>query len=492
MNNISALVDEAAARYSDRTALSLEGRPCTFAELADLSRRGAGVLADTGAKHVVYLGVGGTGFAVSLLAATRAGIPYTPVNYRLAANQIGELIARFDDPIVIADPGYADSVDGPEVVTAETFVETARGQDPADLAPVSPDEVAIVLFTSGTTARPKAVLLRHSTWHAYVVRLAASVPATGPADSNLVTVPPYHVMGVASILNNYYVGRRLVFLPAFTAAGWLDLVRAEGATSGSLVPTMLARLVRHLDGRPADVPTMRSITYGGSRTPRSVLEQALRAMPEVDFIHGYGLTETSSGITALSPGDHRQALTSRDARIAARLGSAGRAVDGVELQIRDPLGAVLGPDREGELWVRGAEVSGEYAGLGSVLDTDGWFPTRDLAHIDAEGYLFVHGRADDTIIRGGENIAPAEIEDVLDQHPGVVTAAVVGLPDDEWGERVVAVVVPRPGTTTAELSAFVRERLRGSRTPDEIRFVEDLPYTDTGKVNRRALLAQLR
>jgi acyl-CoA synthetase (AMP-forming)/AMP-acid ligase II len=490
MNNISALVDEASARFGGRVAISLDDGPRTFAELSTLSRRGAGVLADTGAKHVVYLGVGGPGFALSMLAASRAGIPYTPVNYRLAAEQIGELVARFDDPVVIADPAYEHMISGPEVVTAEMFAGAAAAQDEADLPPVDPEQVAVVLFTSGTTSTPKAVLLRHSTWHAYVTRQAAGV-VSAPDEASLVTVPPYHVMGVAAILNNYYVGRRMVFLPSYTPQGWLDLARAERVTSGSMVPTMMARMVRHLDGRPADVPTLKAIVYGGSRTPRPVLRHMLRAFPTVDFAHGYGLTETSAGITMLTAEEHRQALTSSDPRVTARLGSAGRAVEGIEMQIRDPLGTVVGPDAEGELWVRGAEVSGEYAGLGSVLDADGWFPTRDLAHLDAEGYLFVHGRADDTIIRGGENIAPAEIEDLLDQHPAVRAAAVVGMPDDEWGERIVAAVVARPGTTAEELTAFARQRLRGSRTPDEIRFVEELPYTETGKVHRRTLLIQL-
>jgi acyl-CoA synthetase (AMP-forming)/AMP-acid ligase II len=161
------------------------------------------------------------------------------------------------------------------------------------------------------------------------------------------------------------------------------------------------------------------------------------------------------------------------------------------MQIRSATGEVLGPGVTGELWVRGPQVSGEYIGIGSVLDADGWFPTRDHAYIDEHGYLFVGGRADDTIIRGGENIAPAEIEDVLDQHPAVHAVCVVGLPDEEWGERIAAVVIPAAETTAEELKAFVRQRLRGSRTPDDILFRPDLPYTDSGKVQRRLLIQQI-
>jgi acyl-CoA synthetase (AMP-forming)/AMP-acid ligase II len=323
-----------------------------------------------------------------------------------------------------------------------------------------------------------------------VIRSTAAL-VTQPGDTSLVAVPPYHVMGVVGVLNSYRAGRRMVFLPTFSAPAWLDLARAERVTSATLVPTMVARLVRHLDGQVADVPTLRALVYGGSKMPRSVLEQALTAFPAVDFANGYGLTETSAGITALTPDDHRAALASDDPAIAARLGSAGRAGPGVELQVRAADGTVLGPGEVGELWVRGATVSGEYADTGSALDAGGWFPTRDQAHIDADGYLFVHGRTDDTIIRGGENIAPAEIEEVLDAHPAVHAVAVVGVADDEWGQRIAAVVVADPGTSADELATFVRARLRGSRTPDEIIFRDDLPYTDTGKVLRKVLVAQL-
>src|SRR5690606_29022404 len=152
-------------------------------------------------------------------------------------------------------------------------------------------------------------------------------------------------------------------------------------------------------------------------------------------------------------------------------------------------GTVLPPGSSGELWVRGPQVSGEYRGAGSLLDSDGWFRTRDLARFDGDGYLFVEGRADDTIIRGGENIAPAEIEDVLLRHPGVREAAVVGLPDEEWGEPLGAVVVPHQGVDVeAEtLRSWVRRRLRGAKTPDVVLFREELPYTPTGKLLRREL-----
>jgi acyl-CoA synthetase (AMP-forming)/AMP-acid ligase II len=245
---------------------------------------------------------------------------------------------------------------------------------------------------------------------------------------------------------------------------------------------MLARIVEELRGSPARLPTLRALSYGGARMPATVLEQALRAFPDTGFTNAYGLTETSSTIAVLSPEDHRVAAASDDPAVRARLGSAGRAVPGVELQVR-----------EGILHVRGAQVSGEYLGQGSALDSGGWFPTRDLARIDSGGYLFIEGRADDTIIRGGENIAPAEIEDMLLRHPAVRDAGVAGVPDTEWGERIGAMVVLRPGHDVGgdEIRAWARQRLRGSKTPDVIAIRDALPYNSAGKLARRDLAREL-
>lgn len=165
----------------------------------------------------------------------------------------------------------------------------------------------------------------------------------------------------------------------------------------------------------------------------------------------------------------------------------------MEAQVRAPDGTVLPAGQLGELWVRGAQVAGEYAGTGPVLDDEGWFPTRDRARLDDDGYLYLDGRADDTIIRGGENISPAEVEDVLLAHPAVREAAVAGVPDQDWGQRLVAFIVLHDGLTVGEpeLRAFVRGRARGSRTPDQVVFRAALPYTPTGKLLRRELVAQL-
>jgi acyl-CoA synthetase (AMP-forming)/AMP-acid ligase II len=224
--------------------------------------------------------------------------------------------------------------------------------------------------------------------------------------------------------------------------------------------------------------------------PAPVIERALACFPDVDFTNAYGLTETSSTITVLGPEEHRAAVATDDLAARARLASAGRPVPGIELVVVDDRGEPCAPGTAGAILVRGDQVAGEYAGA-DALDGDGWFPTRDRGWIDDEGYLFIEGRSDDTIIRGGENIAPAEIEDALVRHPAVRECAVVGVADDEWGQRIAAAVVLEAGDTATadELRAWVRDRMRGSKTPDVIDFRAELPYTETGKLLRREVRA---
>jgi acyl-CoA synthetase (AMP-forming)/AMP-acid ligase II len=228
--------------------------------------------------------------------------------------------------------------------------------------------------------------------------------------------------------------------------------------------------------------------------PQRVIEEALDTWPHVDFVHAYGLTETSSTISVLGPEDHRAAVAGSNQIARSRLRSAGLPVSGVTLEIRGDDGACVPPGGTGRIWVRGEQVSGEYMGIGSALDEQGFFDTHDEGHIDTDGYLFIGGRADDTIIRGGENIAPAEIEEVLLAHAKIDDAVVVGVPDPEWGQHLEAAVVAKPGSTLdpSEIREFVRERLRSSKTPDRIVVWAELPRTETGKLVRRQVLAQIQ
>src|SRR6202158_496626 len=265
-------------------------------------------------------------------------------------------------------------------------------------------------------------------------------------------------------MSNTYAGRKMVYLANFEARDWVRLAADEKVTTATVVPTMLDRIVSVLEAEPVELPTLRNLAYGGSKVGLPLVRKALGLLPAAGFVNAYELTETSSTIAVLSPDDHRDALAASDDAAARRLGSVGQPVPGIEVQIRSEDGTVLEPGRNGELFVRGEQVSGRYTDIGSVLDADGWFPTKDVAMLDEGGYLFIGGRSDDTIIRGGENIAPAEIEDALVEHSFVRDCVVVGPEDPEWGQIIVAVVVPADGAApdADDLREHVRATLRGS------------------------------
>jgi acyl-CoA synthetase (AMP-forming)/AMP-acid ligase II len=491
--SISLLLDMASSSNPDRTAVVSGDMRLTTGELSELTDGGAGVIAASGASHVAYVGMGGAMLPLLLFASAKAAVPVTPLNYRLSAEGLRELIDRLPQPLVVADAEYRDVVDGAgkQVITSDEFLAAARTAEPAAEFP-DPDDVGVVLFTSGTTSRPKAVELTHNNLTSYITG-TVEFDSAEPTDAAMICVPPYHIAGVSAALSNLYAGRKMVYLPQFDAQQWIRLVHQEGVTTATVVPTMLDRIVTALESESVSLPTLRNLAYGGSKVPLPLVRKALALLPDVGFVNAYGLTETSSTIAVLTPDDHRAALSSTDEAGLRRLGSVGQPVPGIEVQIRGEDGTVLGPGETGELFVRGDQVSGRYAEIGSVLDADGWFPTKDVAMLDDDGYLFIGGRSDDTIIRGGENIAPAEIEDVLVEHPSVRDCAVVGPEDPQWGQIIVAVVVPAEGPTPDpdELREHVRSQLRGSRTPDRVVFRDELPTNATGKVLRRELIAEL-
>jgi fatty-acyl-CoA synthase len=349
----------------------------------------------------------------------------------------------------------------------------------------------VLLFTSGTTSEPKAAVLRHRHLVSYII---TSVEFLGcsPDEAQLICVPPYHIAGVAAVLSSLFAGRRIMYLPTFDAEEWVRTAAAESITTAMVVPTMLGRILEAVESTGLGLPTLRHLSYGGGRMPLELVERTLRDLPQVDLVNAYGLTETSSTIAMLTPDDHREAFGSSDPVVRARLGSVGRPLPALEVEVRgeDDVAVVAG--EKGEIWVRGEQVAGEYVGQ-SVLTSDGWFRTRDAGWFDEAGFLYVDGRLDDVIVRGGENISPGEIEAVLMAHDGVAEAAVIGIPDTEWGEAVAAVVVLHPSfsVTAAELQDLVRGQLRSTKMPGVIDFRDELPYSPTGKLLRRVLRDEL-
>ena len=494
--NIALLLEMAAEGAPDRVVVGSKANGLTASALLARSRRAAQQFQTMGVERVGVVDVNSEAVPLALFGAGIAGVPFAPVNYRLPDDQLRALVGRLAPGVIVAGPDVEPrvaGVDGVEVLAREEFLDRLATEGENGEAPfVDPDDIAVLLFTSGTTGDPKAAVLRHRHLTAYVFTTVECLGA-GDDEAQLVSVPPYHVAGLASVLTSIYAGRRIVYLPTFDAEAWVATAESEDVTQAMVVPTMLRRIVDVIEERGVTLPSLRLVSYGGGHTPLELIERAMKVLPDVDFVNAYGLTETSSTVAVLGPDDHRAAFASADPGERKRLGSAGRPLPTVELEIRDADGNVLPAGERGEIYVRGEQIAGEYLGR-SVLVDGGWFPTNDAGYLDGEGFLYLDGRLDDVIVRGGENLSPGEIEETLLTHPAVAEVAVVGVPDPEWGEGVGAVVVLRAGSTATadELRIWVRERLRSTKAPQVVEFREALPYTETGKLLRRVLRDELR
>jgi acyl-CoA synthetase (AMP-forming)/AMP-acid ligase II len=480
------VIEMASDSLADRVAIGPVEGGITFGELGARARRAGTWLRASPGDRVVLVDENSLAVPLGLFGAAVAGKPFVPVNYRLADDRLRSILERTSPATVLAGDGVRERIDGLPGITiverAEFLTATEDGSiEPTDGWGCDPDGTAVLLFTSGTTGEPKAAVLRHRNLAAYLIG-SVEFGAAAPDECSIVSVPPYHIAAVSSVLSTTYAGRRVVQLERFDPDAWVDTVRRESVTHAMVVPTMLRRILDVVEREGGGLPSLRSLAYGGGPMPRAVVERAMAVLPAVDLVNAYGLTETSSTVAVLGPDDHRAAFASTDPEVRARLGSVGRPLPGVEVQVRD----------DGEIWVRGEQVSGEYEGRPIDLD-HGWFATRDSGHVDQEGFLFVHGRMDDVIVRGGENLSPGEIEAVLLEHPAVADAAAVGVPHETWGEQVAAAVVLHPGVAVSEeeLRAHVRDRLRSARTPERIAFRDELPYNETGKLLRRVLREEL-
>lgn len=487
--NIVLILQMAAEAGADRVGLVCDGRRWTYGQLLEAAKGAAEVFLNSGCEQVALLDESSEAAPIALFGAAMAGIPYVPLNYRLADEALGALLDRIKPAYVIGDVERSNRLSqGHTCATREAFVQAAEEAAAGASGEEREGEgIAAQIFTSGTTAAPKAALLRHTNLLGYILG-AYEFMTADESDAQLVCVPPYHIAGISALLSSFYSMRRIVMLPAFDPDTWLQLAGDEQVTNAFLVPTMLARVIARMEETGnATLPSVQSIAYGGGRMPPELIAQALDLFPNCNFTNAYGLTETSSTIALLTPEDHRTAHQSDDPAVRARLGSVGKPLPTIELEIRDDEGQVLAAGERGEIYVRGEQVSGEYREK-SVLDAEGWFPTRDAGYLDDEGYLFLAGRADDVIVRGGENISPGEIEDVLATHPAIADSVAVGAPSVEWGEAVAVAVVIKPGAETPsnnELSQLIKDHLRSSRVPEKIAVVEELPYNEMGKLLRR-------
>lgn len=491
--NISLILQMAAEAEPDRIALVCDGRRWTYGTLWQAAQGAATNILRSGCKFVALLDESSEATPIALFGAALAGVPYVPLNYRLADADLAALLTRIAPAFAIGDVARIQRLN-PEgqhtcferaefVSAAEEVVEPFVEQELDDAG------IAAQIFTSGTTSAPKAALLKHANLLSYILG-TVEFGSAAPEEASLVCVPPYHIAGIAALLSSIYSMRKILLLPAFDPDSWVTLASEEEATNAFVVPTMLSRIIARMDeGLDANLSALKAIAYGGGPMPLVVIERAMQLFPSCGFTNAYGLTETSSTIALLGPEDHRTAFAATDPVIRARLGSVGRPLPTIELEIRDEEGNLLPAGERGEIYVRGEQVSGEYRER-TALDNDGWFPTRDAGWLDSEGFLFLAGRADDVIVRGGENISPGEIEEVLLTHPSIADAAAVAVPSTEWGEAVGVAVAIKPDCTAPsenELRTLVKDRLRSSRVPERIAVLDTLPYNEMGKLLRREI-----
>ncbi|HVM53798.1 MAG TPA: AMP-binding protein [Acidimicrobiales bacterium] len=505
--NLTMLADLPSMIVPEGTALVDAEGPIDYETLRARVAGTAGLLAGLGVGPGDRVGILSTNRAAvveALFATAALGATVVPMNYRAKPDELRHLLADSGARVLFAEQRYAGDVAAvrPASLAEVVVLDDADGYPAArdaaepdlDIADVDDDEVAILLYTSGTTSMPKGVMLTHGALTGYV--MGANDAADGTTEgTSLLSAPLYHVAGVTSLLNALYTGRPTVLLPQFEPAAWLAAVAEHRVTHAFLVPTMLARLLEDPALERADLSSLEQVTYGAAPMPAPVIRRALERFPSsVRWSGAYGQTETTATVAVLGPDDHD--LSGDPAEVEAklaRLASVGRPLEDVELRVVDPDGNPLGPGEVGEVQLRTFRSMRGYWGAEEktrvTVDDEGWVHTGDVGHLDADGYLFLTGRAGDLIIRGGENVAPAEVEAVLYEHPDVLEAGVVGMPDETWGERVAAVVALREGAaaTAEDLVAFCAGRLASFKRPERVVVVDELPRTSTGKVVRRDL-----
>ena len=438
-------------------------------------------------QRLIYFAENSPLFSISLFAAALRGTPFIPINYRLATDRIASLMNRVTPALLISDKN--PDIEKIEHITLEDIANIQNDYEYS--APDAEGKIAIELFTSGTTGEPKSAILKHDNLMSYILNTVEFM-SSEENEATLISVPPYHIAGISAVLSSVYAGRKMVLLPNFNSEEWVRYAQKEQITHAFLVPTMLQRIIEYIKKEKIDIKrlSIKAIAYGGGKMPLTVIETAMDMFPNINFTNAYGLTETSSTICLLDPETHRETYQSTDPKIYKRLSSVGKILPSIALEIRDKNGVVCPPETLGLIFVRGDQISGEYRDIGSQLDNDGWFSTKDRGYVDSEGYLFIDGRDDDVIVCGGENISPGEIEDVLLKHPEIKETAVFGIKNIEWGEVIATAIIPHNQDNLPEIDdikEYIRCELRSSRVPSVIKFVSELPYNETGKLLRQVL-----
>ena len=501
----------------DRPAIIFEGKKHTYGHLNERVNRLANALIGLGVNKgdmVAILQVNCSQYVEVYYAVARIGAIFIPLNFRAKADELEYMINNCEAKVLFVGDRYCDIIHGirsklpklQHLICLEVGKKEGMLSYEELLAKASPEEVfteiddndvTILMYTAGTTGRPKGVPLTHNSFSTYVLNNVSPCDVE-TEETNLLTVPLYHVAGIQALMAATYGGRTLVMMKQFEVKDWMKTVEREKANRAMLVPTMLKRVIDDPDFGKFDLSSLKVITYGAAPMPFEVIKKAIEVFPGVMFINAFGQTETASTITSLGPEDHVLSGTEEEkAKKLKRLQSSiGKAMGDVQVKIVDEHGKELPWGEVGEILAKGPRVMTGYwkdpEKTAKALTKDGWLHTGDKGHMDEEGYIYLAGRGDDMIIRGGENISPEEVENALYAHAAVDECAVIGIPDSEWGQQPKAVVVLKKGhkCTREELEEFCRQKLSSFKRPRYVCFVDELPRTSTGKVLKRVLREQ--
>jgi fatty-acyl-CoA synthase len=479
-----------AANTPNRRALTFEGTTWTYGEMLQRVDSLAADLQNGGVCHgdrVAFLGLNQPAFFETMFAAARLGAIFVPLNFRLTGPELAFIITDAGVHTLVADELHrplADSVRAEIPVRRYLSDDVAEGWEPlhgerrplAGAEPIDPDEVAIIMYTSGTTGRPKGAMLTHANlwWNNTNAMLQFDVMED---DVTLVVAPLFHIGGLnVTTLLAWQKGAEVVLHRMFDPAACVEDIPRYGVTTMFGVPAMFLFMSQVPGFDQADLTTVRTLVCGGAPVPEPLIK--LFNGRGVPINQGYGLTETSPMVSFLSP---EWSL--------AKLGSAGKAPLFGEIRVVDEANQpITAPRTNGEVCYRGPNLMKGYwrrpEATAAAIDGEGWFHTGDVGYLDEDGFLYIADRVKDMVITGGENVYPAEVESVLYEHPGVADVAVIGLPDERWGEAVVAVVAPHEGAdlTLDDLRDFAGERLARYKLPTRIEVVDALPRNPAGKV----------
>jgi long-chain acyl-CoA synthetase len=494
----------AVHRYADKVGVIDGTYSATYAQHLDRVGRVVGALGDLGVgrgDRVAVMALNSHQFLELYHASFLGAGVINPLNLRLAAKELAFILADSETKICFTDAFFANVIDQVrEEVGLDHVVMMGAGDAPHDLdyeeilaaaTPKIPDEPeeedpVVLMYTGGTTGTPKGVLLdqRAEMLNLYHVALAWRID---PSEVYLHQTPMFHAASMGGIIGVPAEGGQSVIVPLFDPAGVMAAIETHNVSMTVMVPTMVGMLMAHPDFEPQRLASLKKLTYGASPMPAAMLDRLLKAFPDLDVYQGYGMTEASAVLTILGPEEHRVG--------GPRLQSAGRPLRGVTLSIQDAGGEPLAARETGEVCARaGNFMRGYWKRPDATADAfrDGWYHTGDAGFVDERGYLFLVDRVKDMIVTGGENVYSVEVENALASHPDVAQVAVIGIPDDVWGEKVHAIVVPREGThpTAEELIAHARESIAGYKVPKSVEIrTEPLPLSGALKVLKRDLRA---